>query len=137
MTAGEGDAVLPPPPPQPLTNTIAMNKAITGMACVSFTGHAWSRPSLAVWLLVAIQNSSDKIAKGPRIGTRFSGFRGRDEGTGTNSAFAVEDTVMFTTLGVGPETVTGTAGPVQVALEGAPVQLMVTVTGPVPEARAS
>ena len=62
---------------------------------------------------------------------------GRNEGTGAKSAFAVEDTVMFTTLGVGPETVTGTAGPAQVALEGAPVQLMVTLTRPVPEARAS
>lgn len=87
-------------------------------------------------MLVAIQNSSDRNAKA-RIATGFTGLPGRDEGRGINSAFAVEDTVMFTTLGVGPETVTGTAGPVQVALEGAPVQLMVTLTGPVPEARAS
>ena len=61
-------------------------------------------------LLVAIQNSSDTNAKA-RIAKGFTGLPGRNKGTGAKSAFAVEDTVMFTTLRISPETVTGTAAP--------------------------
>jgi hypothetical protein len=49
---------------------------------------------------------------------------------------AVVETAIVTMLGVVPVTVTGTAGALQAALAGAPVQVTVTLAEP-PETRAS
>jgi hypothetical protein len=47
-------------------------------------------------------------------------------------------TPILTMVGVEPATITGAAGPVHVAFAGAPLQVMVTFTGPLaPPASAS
>ena len=84
-------------------------------------------------LLVAIQKSSETIARPARIGQKISGLRGRDGGRA--KALAVVETVMGTVAGV--DVTMTEAGAVQVALAGAPVHVTFTLKLPVAEVRAN
>jgi len=133
--------VLPPPPPQPLTSTMAANRTREGARYANFlpetaliAAHAW--PALSLDLLLAIvQNTRDSSARKPATGNRFMGLRGDEGGTADDRAVVV--TPILTIVGVDPDTFTGVAGPVQVAFVGAPLQVMVTLSEPLPPVSAS
>jgi len=85
-------------------------------------------------LLTVVQNITDKSAMNPASGKRVMGFV---EPGGTADERAAVVTPIFTMVGVEPETITGAAGPVQLAFAGAPLQEMVTLMEPVPPVSAS
>jgi hypothetical protein len=86
-------------------------------------------------LFATVQNISDKSAMIPATGNRFIGLRGEEGGRADERAVVV--TPILTMVGVEPETITGAAGPVQVAFAGAPLQEMVTLIEPLPPVSAS
>lgn len=95
---------------------------------------AWAAFS-RVLLLTVVQNITDKSAMNPASGKRVMGFLVEPGGTADERAVVV--TPIFTMVGVEPETITGAAGPVQLAFAGAPLQEMVTLMEPVPPVSAS
>lgn len=133
--------MLPPPPPQPLITVMAASRTNDGAKYANFLPGTLVIADKATaaftrtLLFTTVQNTSDKSAMIPAIGNRFMGLRGEEGGTADERAVVV--TPILTMVGVEPETITGTAGPVQVALDGAPLQDMVTLREPVPPASAS
>ena len=88
-----------------------------------------------VLFVTDIQNTSERSAMIPASGRRFVGLGPEEGGKADDRAVVV--TPIFTMVGVEPETITGAAGPVQVAFVGAPLQEMVTLSDPVPPESAS
>ena len=133
--------MLPPPPPQPLITAMAASRTSDGAKYANFlpgalviADQAWAAFS-RVLLLTVVQNTRDKSAMNPAIGKRVMGFLIEPGGTADERAVVV--TPIFTMVGVEPETITGAAGPVQLAFAGAPLQEMVTLMEPVPPVSAS
>lgn len=130
-----------PPPPQPLITVMAASRTSDGAKYANFlpgtlvTADQAMATFTRTLLLTTVQNTSDKSAMMPVTGKRFIGLRGEEGGTADERAVVV--TPILTMVGVEPETITGAAGPVQVAFAGAPVQEMVTLMEPVPPVSAS
>ena len=80
-------------------------------------------------LRINIEKKAKSSAKGQRIWKRLAGCRNQREGPkGITDPLAVVFTLIATVAGAACVTVTGEAGPVHVALTGAPVQLTVTMS---------
>ncbi|MGH9568289.1 MAG: hypothetical protein ACRD4F_01530, partial [Candidatus Angelobacter sp.] len=75
--------------------------------------------------MARIQNTSENNAIVASTGSRFIGPRGLDGGIGNANALAVVDTLIGTTAGDAPVTITGADGAIHVALAGAPEQVTV------------
>jgi hypothetical protein len=117
--------VVEPPPPQPLiaapiiasNNTDAANAGLAAQARASVRLRRRSHRNIS------------SVGRTQRIGKRFQGVLSREEGAGgVSNAFAVVITLIATVAGAACVTVTGEAGPLHMALGGAPVQLTVTMS---------
>ena len=80
-------------------------------------------------LRTSIEKKARSSAKSQRISRRLAGCRNQREGPkGITDPLAVVLTLIASVGGAACFTVTGEAGPVHVALAGAPVQLTVTMS---------
>lgn len=139
--------VVPPPPPQPLAITMAANRTSEGMMYASFLAGTCILPAVAqtclaldltALLLIAIEKSNPSSASIRLSALMPRRLGGACEAGGNVSARAVVVTPILTMAGVEPDRTTGAAGPAHVAWDGAPVQVIVTLMGPVaPAASAS
>lgn len=113
--------------PQPPIAAMVMASSNTDAAKVSFAAQAL-RPVRAFAFLRSIQ-STTSTARTKRIGKRLTGFRNKGEGgMGISNPLAVVLTLIAKAAGPVVVAVTGEGEPVHVALEGAPVQLTVTMS---------
>ena len=132
---------MPPPPPQPLITVMAASRTSDGAKYANFLPDTLAIAGQAIaafsriLLVATIQNISDRRAMIPAMGNRFIGLCPDEGGRADDRAVVV--TSMLTMVGVEPETITGAAGPVQVAFAGAPLQEIVTLREPVPPVSAS
>lgn len=118
-----------PPPPQPLVSAIVIANSNTGAAKASLATEAPCPKRGSGPLRDSIQSSTGSIKRTQRIGKGLSGLRRGIEGNeGINNAFAVVLTLIPTVAGAVDVTVTGVAGPVHIALGGAPLQFTVTLS---------
>lgn len=116
-----------PPPPQPLIPIMLMvtnNTDVANAALTPQTSHA-VRPRAARLLWNSSENSINSMIGIQRIGKPSMGMRGGVKGGNGIDPFAVVLTLIPTTAGAPDVIVTGVAGPVHVALRGAPAQLTV------------
>ena len=118
-----------PPPPQPLVSAIVIANSNTGTAKASLATEALCPKRGSAPLRDSIQSSAGSIKRTQRLSNGLRGLRSGIEGNdGINNAFAVVLTLIATVAGAVCVTVTGEAGPVHVALSGAPVQFAVTLS---------
>lgn len=118
-----GGVVEPLPHPPAAAPTMASNNTGTANAGLAAQARA------SVCLHRRSHSKISSICRTPKIGKRFEGALGQEEGAGGISIpLAMVLTLIATT--VGPACVTGTVegGPVHVALAGAPVQVKVTMS---------
>lgn len=112
------------PPPQPLIAVPTMANHNTSIANAGLAAQA--RASVC---LCRSHNNRSSIGKTHRTGKRFQGVLSREEGAGgISNALAVVLTLIATVAGAACVTVTGEAGPLHEALEGAPMQLTVSTS---------
>lgn len=117
--------VVEPPLPQPLiaAPSIASNNTSSAKAGLA------TQARVSVCLQRRSHSNTSSTGRTQRIGKRFQGILfGEESAGGISIALAVVLTLIVT--GVGPAAVTGAVEPepVHVALAGAPVQLIVTMT---------
>lgn len=118
-----------PLPPQPQIAAIIMARSNTGAAKASLAAQALRPRRVSACLRTSIHKSIASIGKTQRIDKRFAGFRNKEEGgVGINKPLAMVLTLIVNTAGPVVVTVTGEGAPTHVALEGAPVQVTVTVS---------
>lgn len=128
LFAGGGGGVVEPPL-QPFVIAIVIAKSNIGAAKVSLTIGATYPKRASPLVRSRIQSSTGSIARTQRIGRRLGGLRREIEGNeGINRAFAVVLTLIATVAGALDVTVIGAAGPLHIALGGAPVQFTVTLS---------
>jgi len=115
-----------PPPLQPLI--AAPNIASNNIDAANAGLAAQARAS--VRLRHRSHRNISSVGRTQRIGKRFQGVLSREEGAGgVSNAFAVVVTLIATVARAAAcVTVTGEAGPLHMALGGAPVQLTVTMS---------
>lgn len=118
------------PPPQPLIATMLMvsSKADVANAAALTTQISHAKRPAAV-LRSSSENSINSIIGIQRIGKRLRGMRGGVKGgDGIDDPFAVVLTLIPTMTGALDVTVAGVAGPLHIALRGAPAQLTVMLS---------
>ena len=124
-----GCVVAEPPPPQPLITAMFIVNSNSMAPKASLTAEARFGYSASALLRSSAQERSCDIARTQRIGRGLRGWRGRIEGDeGIINAFAVVLTLIATMAGAFCVTVTGEAGPVHMALGGAPEQFTATLS---------
>ena len=114
-----------PPPLHPVITAIAMASSNTGAANAGLAAQARASDCLQR----RTHSNTSSIGTTHGIGKRFLGVLIREEGAlGISNPLAVVLTLIGTGAGAACVTVTGEAGPIHVALAGAPGQLTVTMS---------
>ena len=114
-----------PPPAHPLIAAPNIESNNTGTENAGLAAQARA----SVRLQRRSHSNIRSVGRTQRIGKRFQGVLSREGGAGgVSNAFAVVVTLIATAAGAACVTVTGEAGPLHMALGGAPVQLTVTVS---------
>jgi len=114
--------------PQPPIAALVVASNNSNAAKVRFAAKALS-PSRASAFLRSIRSSASSMARTNRMGKRLAGFRNKKKGgAGISNPLAVVLTLMVKAAGPVVVMVAGEGEPVHVALEGAPVQLAVTMS---------